>query len=256
MYKNKKISVVIRAFNEEKFISSVVNSIPDFVDRIYVVNDASTDRTFEILSSQCQRENRLSIITNKIRMGAGAAGITGLKQALQEDADIIAMIDGDGQMTPSILYRFLDPLVSGKGDYTKGNRFSQREHWKEMPVWRAFGNILLTKLTRLASGYWHISDPQNGYIAVCKETLIKIDLDKINKGYAFENDMLVKLNVVGAKVLDIPHPAVYRGQHSKIIYPSFMLKTSWLLLKDFAWRINIQYLQKRKAKLKKQVNRH
>lgn len=256
MYKNKKVAVVIRAFNEEKSIPLLVDSMPDFVDRIYMVNDASTDGTLEIMSNMIKRESRIVVVNHRIRGGAGSAAISGLKQALQEDIDIIAVMDGDGQMNPSLLSNFLDPLVSGSVDYTKGNRLSQREHKKEMPAWRLFGNFILSYLTRIASGYWHISDPQNGYTAISKETLKKIDLDRIDRGFAFENDMLVKLNVVGAKIVSIPHPAVYRGQHSKINYPSFILKTSWLLLKDFIWRSYVQCLVGRKTQLKKQVKGH
>jgi hypothetical protein len=111
-----------------------------------------------------------------------------------------------------------------------------------MPVWRAFGNILLTTLTRIASGYWNISDPQNGYTAMSAAVLKKLNLEKIETGYAFENDILVKLNVIGARVMDIYHPALYYGQHSKIHYPGFIIRTSWVLLKDWVWRIWTKYV--------------
>jgi len=114
-----------------------------------------------------------------------------------------------------------------------------------MPLWRAFGNLLLTNLTRIASGYWNISDPQDGYTAISVEILKKIDLDRIEGGFAFENDMLVKLNVAGARVIDIPHPAIYRGQHSKIRYSKFIWQTSWILFKDCIWRIWAKYLSKK-----------
>jgi glycosyltransferase involved in cell wall biosynthesis len=242
MYKNKKIAVVIRAYNEEEFIPGVVNSIPDFVDRIYIVNDASTDGTIEIISNLSKRDNRIVAVNHRIRGGAGYAAISGQKRALIDKNDLVAIIDGDGQMDSAFLTHFLDPLVSGEADYVKGNRFSMKEHLKEMPVWRLFGNFLLTYLTRIASGYWDINDPQNGYTAMSKETLKKLDLEKVEKGFAYENDMLVKLNIVGARIRDVPHPAIYRGQRSNICYCTFIFTTSWVLFKGFLWRLWAKYL--------------
>ena len=255
MYKNKKIGIVIRAYNEGASISSVVGMVPDFVDRIYLVNDGSTDGTPRIVSQLAQNQTKLVAINHAVRMGAGSATISGFKKAIEENIDIVASIDGDGQMASSILYQFLDPLVSGQADFVKGDRLSRREYRKEMPVWRTFGNLVLTYLTRAASGYWHLSDPQNGYTAISKETLAKLDLDKIHRGFAFENDILVKLNVVGAKVLSVPHAAVYGGQQSKINYISFIFQTSWLLLRDFFWRVNIKYRTGKNARPKRSVQR-
>lgn len=245
MYKNKRIGVVIRAHNEERFIFPVVNSIPLFVDRIYIVNDASTDGTLEKITDLSKGDNRIITVNHKIRRGAGYAAISGQKKALMDSNDIVVMIDGDGQMDSSFLTHFLDPLILGEADYVKGNRFSIKEHLREMPKGRLFGNFLLTYLTRIASGYWHIYDPQNGYTAISRETLKKLNLEKINEGFAYENDMLVKLNVVGARIKDIPHKAIYRGQHSKIRYSSFIFSTSWILFKDFFWRLRVKYLIKK-----------
>ena len=242
MYKNKTIAVAIRAYNEEKFISSLVNDMPDFVDRIYIINDASTDGTLEIISKLPKQDRRIFVINHYVRCGAGSAAISGLKHALLENVNIVAIMDGDGQMIPSILSDFLDPIISGTADCSKGSRLSRRDHNREMPRWRLFGNFLLTYLTRIASGYWHISDPQNGYIAISIEILKKIDLANIERGFAFENDLLVKLNVASARIVNIAHPAIYRGQSSKIIYSSFIVQTSWLLVKDFGWRLWKKYL--------------
>jgi glycosyltransferase involved in cell wall biosynthesis len=241
MYKNKKIGVIIPAFNEEKFIANVIDTVPSFVDKICVVNDASTDGTLNISVQKASQNSKVVIIDHKKRGGVGAAILSGHERALKENMDVLAVLAGDGQMDLNI---FLDPIVEGKVDYTKGNRLSNREHRKEMPLWRAFGNFLLTNLTRIASGYWSISDPQDGYTAISAETLKKLDIDKIKTGFAFENDMLVKLNVIGARVLDVPHPAIYRGQKSKIRYSKFILNTSWILLKDSIWRIYAKYLKK------------
>jgi glycosyltransferase involved in cell wall biosynthesis len=229
--------VVVPAYNEEKFIDAVIDNVPDFVDRTYVVNDASIDNTLGIMNEKALHDSRVVVINREARGGVGAAILTGHTRALQEDMDILAIMAGDGQMIPDILKSILDPLVRDEADYAKGNRLSNGEHRKEMPTWRTFGNILLTNLTRIASGYWHISDPQDGYTAITTKILRKLDLDRIERGYAFENDMLVKLNVAGARVIDVEHPAIYRGQTSKINYLHFIVSTSWILLKDFFWRI-------------------
>jgi glycosyltransferase involved in cell wall biosynthesis len=237
MYKNKNIGVVVPAHNEEEFVAMVIGTMPDFVDKIYVVNDASTDKTIEIVLNKAMQNKKLVFINRETNGGVGAAILSGHTRALQDDMDVLAVMAGDGQMDPTVLSNILDPVVGGKADYVKGNRLSRQEHRKEMPTWRTFGNFLLTCLTRIASGYWNISDPQNGYTAISVETLKKLDLDRIERGFAFENDMLVKLNVVGARVMDVQHPAIYRGQRSKIHYYKFILSTSWILLKDFFWRI-------------------
>lgn len=244
MYKSKTIGVVVPAYNEEKFIAKVIDTMPDFVDKIYAINDVSTDKTPDIISDVSKLNGKVVLVNRESRGGVGGAILSGHARALKDGMDIIAVMAGDGQMAPAFLGNFLDPIVMGKADYVKGNRLSSKEHKKEMSAWRAFGNFLLTNLTRIASGYWHISDPQDGYTAISGETLKKLDLNRIEKGFAFENDMLVKLNVVGARVVDIPHPAIYRGQQSKIHYPNFIVNTSWILLKDCIWRIWAKYLRR------------
>jgi glycosyltransferase involved in cell wall biosynthesis len=249
MYKGKSIAVVVPAYNEERFIAKVINTMPGFVDRVYVVDDASTDSTHELVSQIIERRSRseqgqtISLISHSQNGGVGAAILTGHEAALKDNIDVIAVMAGDGQMDPAILHQILDPVVEGRAEYAKGNRLSPGYN-KEMSSWRRFGNFLLTVLNRIASGYWHISDPQNGYTAISADILRKLNFDSIYRGFAFENDMLVKLHVTGARVVDIYHPAVYRGQQSKIRYHSFIVKTSWLLLKDFLWRLWLEHIKR------------
>jgi glycosyltransferase involved in cell wall biosynthesis len=243
MYKGKVIGVVVPAYNEERFIARVLTTIPAFVDKIYAVNDDSTDGTLEMINSAAEQNGRITVVNRERKGGVGAAIVSGHKKALEDNVDVIAVMAGDAQMDPVILDRILDPVVEGKADYAKGDRLSNPEYKKEMSAWRAFGNFLLTFLTKIASGYWHISDPQNGYTALSKEVLQRLDLDKIETGFAFENDMLVKLNVAGAQVIDVPHPAKYGKERSKIKYPQFIAGTSWLLLKDFFWRLWVRYIR-------------
>jgi glycosyltransferase involved in cell wall biosynthesis len=253
MYKNKKIGVVVPAHNEERFIGMVIGTMPDFVDKIYVVNDASTDRTIEIVFTKATQNKKLVVINRETNGGVGAAIITGHARGLHDNMDVLAVMAGDGQMDPAVLNNIIDPIVEGKADYTKGDRISRQEHRIEMPPWRTFGNFLLTFLTKIASGYWNISDPQDGYTAISVETLKKLDLDRIERGFAFENDMLVKLNVVGARVSDVQHPAIYRGQSSKINYFTFTINTGWILFKDFFWRVWTKYLRRKNIKFEKAV---
>lgn len=232
------------AFNEERFIARVIETMPEYVDKIYVVNDGSTDRTANIILEKAKQDKRISIINRETKSGVGGAIITGHKIALKEGLDIVGIMAGDGQMDPSIFQTLLDPIALGEADYAKGNRLSRSEHRKEMPLFRLFGNFLLTTLTRIASGYWNISDPQDGYTAISTKMLKMINLDEIEKGFAFENDMLVKLNAVRTRVIDIPHQAIYRGQKSKIHYSKFIIRTSWLLLKDSVWRVWVKHLKR------------
>ncbi len=243
MYSGKKIGVIVPAHNEEAFVGSVIRFMPAFVDRIYVVNDASTDRTAQIVSGEVSRNSRLVLINREHKGGVGAAILSGHSMALQDGMDVLAVMAGDGQMDPVYLERIIRPIVDNKADYSKGNRLSNGSDRQEMPVWRLLGNVLLTYLTRIASGYWNISDPQNGYTAISAKTLKKLDVDGIERGFAFENDMLVRLNIVGATVVDVPHSALYAGQNSKIRYSRFIARTSWVLLKDTAWRIWIKYFR-------------
>jgi len=249
VYKGKKVAVVVPAHNEEPFIAEVIETMPSFVDKVYVANDGSADSTGNILSNMAS--DKLVIMTHKQRMGAGAAMLSGYKRAWADKMDVIAIMAGDGQMDPAILDRILDPVVEGKADYSKGDRLSLPHHKKGMSAWRAFGNFLLTYLTRIASGYWHISDPQNGYTAISRGVLERGDLNKVETGFAFENDLLVKLHVCGARVVNVPHPARYRGEHSKIKYPHFMATTSWLLLKDFLWRLWVEYIKRPSGKMQR-----
>ncbi len=245
MYKGRTVAVVVPSYNEEQFIIQTLGTIPSFVDKIYAVNDSSTDHTLDLIISAASIDKRIQVVNRRQQGGVGAAILSGHKLALQDKVDVIAVMAGDGQMDPEILGKILDSVVEGRADYAKGNRLSTREHRREMPVWRAFGNFLLTHLTRITSGYHSISDPQNGYTAVSAATLRVLNLDSIEEGFVFENEMLVMLNIIGARVVDIPHPARYRGQTSKIRYPSFILRTSWVLLRRFVWRIWMKYFRKR-----------
>ena len=243
MYKGKKIGVVVPAYNEERFIEAVINTIPDFIDRIYVVDDASTDDTYKIASNIERQNGKLLVVKHKENRGVGAAIATGYKKALAEDIDIAVVMDGDNQMDPAQLPNLLTPIVEGNADYTKGDRMSRVGYSQGMTRWRRFGNWLLKWLTRIASGNYKIMDPQNGYTAMTQKVLRQIKLDSIYPYYGCYNDILVKLSVTGVRMVEVPIPARYQGEKSKIKYSRYIPKVSWLLLKSFLWRLRVKYFK-------------
>ena len=241
MYKQTKIAVVVPAYNEEKLIVKTVTTIPNFVDKIIVVDDKSTDDTINIVESlQRNSSDRLFLIKHERNKGVGGAIKTGYKKALDIDMDITAVMAGDGQMDPEPLPKLLDPIIEGKVEYTKGNRLEHIEKLK-MPRIRRFGNSILTLLTKVASGYWNILDPQNGYTAISKRALEKLDFDNIYDGYGCPNDILVELNIKNIRVKDIEMPPVYETEKSGIRIRRYFFRLSWLLLKGFFRRINKKY---------------
>ncbi len=242
MYRGHRIGVVVPAYNEEMLIGETLSGIPDYVDKIYVVDDGSTDRTTEIVKEFAKKDSRIILIRHERNRGVGAAIVSGYKRALEDGMDIVAVMAGDNQMDPKYLPDLLDPIVEGKADYAKGNRLLSPEYRRGMSKWRFFGNSILTFLTKIASGYWHIIDPQNGYTAISRRALERIDLDSIYPWYGYCNDLLVKLNVYGFRVVDVPHPARYGKERSKIKYSKYIVKVSWLLLRDFIWRLKMKYI--------------
>jgi glycosyltransferase involved in cell wall biosynthesis len=247
VYRNSSVAVVVPAYNEEGFVGDVVRGIPAYVDKIYAVDDRSTDGTWEELRACAEQVNaegdgeRVVPIRHERNRGVGGAIKTGYGQALRDEMDVTAVIAGDGQMDPSKLTQFLDPIVDGEADYTKGNRLWREDTWREMSQWRLFGNRLLTVLTRIASGYWGMVDPQNGYAAISLRALEELPVDDLYEEYGFLNDLLVHLNVQGLRIADVPHEAVYGDEQSGIKYSTFVPRLSRLLLRDFLWRLKMKY---------------
>jgi glycosyltransferase involved in cell wall biosynthesis len=238
MYQGYSIAVVMPAYNEEVLIGRAVEGVPSFVDRIYVVDDASTDATPQIIRGF--DESRVCTLFHGRNRGVGAAIVTGYKRTVEEGMDIAVVMAGDNQMNPAELPRLLTPLVEGEADYAKGNRLSEREHRHGMSSWRLFGNRLLAVLTKVASGYWSIGDPQNGYAAITTKTLRQINLDRVYPRYGYCNDLLVRLNVANCRVVDVPMPARYGDEKSNIRYGGYIRTVSAVLLRGFLWRIRMK----------------
>jgi glycosyltransferase involved in cell wall biosynthesis len=235
LYQGKRLAVVVPAYNEEALISETLRNMPDGADCIYVIDDASTDATRDIVRTL--EDERITLLCNHRNLGVGGAIINGYKYALDEDLDIMVVMAGDNQMDAQYLPALLSPVVSGEADYAKGNRLSRPAYRKGMSAWRFFGNWMLTMLTRIASGYWRIGDPQNGYTAVTRDALEKIDLDRVYQRYGYCNDLLVKLNIAGCRVVDVAIPARYGREKSKINYTGYICRVSLLLLRCFLYRI-------------------
>jgi len=242
MYKNKKISVVVPAYNEEMLIENTLRSIPDYIDKIYAVDDDSPDNTFKLIEEIADEDRRIIPLKQEVNKGVGAAIITGYKKSLEDGIDIAVVMAGDNQMDPVYIPSLIDPIIENKADYTKGNRLLKAAHMRGMSYWRRLGNSLLTLLTKFSSGYWNIMDPQNGYTAISRKALETIDLDSIYPSYGYCNDLLMKLNVFSFRVMDISIPARYGKEKSKIRYSSYIIKVSWLLLGNFFYRIKMKYL--------------
>ncbi len=237
MFQSKKTGVVVPAYNEELLIASTINTIPPYIDRIYVVNDGSKDGTCRIVSEICRRDDRLILINHTTNKGVGAAIATGYRRCLEDDIDIAVVMAGDNQMDPVELPSLLAPIVNGDAGYSKGNRMSSLKHMNGMPIWRRFGNWLLKWLTRVSSGNYEITDPQNGYSAASVKALKRIDLESLYPYYGYCNHLLAKFSVAGVKVVEVSMPARYQGEKSKIRYSRYIPKVSWLLVSVLSWRM-------------------
>ncbi len=244
MLLNKSVAVVVPAFDEEMLIGRVIETMPDFVDHIIVVNDCSSDKTEEVVRSYYDRcGKKLVLINHEKNQGVGGARATGYKWAKTHDIDIVVCMDGDGQMSPEDLRAMIKPVAKGWTDFAKGNRLFTGEAWKVIPKKRYLGNGILSLLTKIASGYWHVADSQSGYTAFNKKILHTIDWDLMYKRYGQPNDLLVRLNVYNFRVLDIPiKPIYYIGEKSNMKIWKVVFTLSYLLIKKFLWRLKEKYI--------------
>jgi glycosyltransferase involved in cell wall biosynthesis len=239
----KRVAVVVPAYNEETLIAETVRNVPGFVDRVYVVDDASKDATADRAREVAEHDRRIEVVVHDRNSGVGAAIVTGYKRAIEEQIDVTAVMAADNQMDPSDLETLVVPVARGEVDYAKANRLFTGQAWQLIPRSRYLGNAVLSLLTKIASGYWHIADSQSGYTAVSLRTLELLDLDRIYPRYGFPNDMLVHLNVTNARVRDFPSRPVYGvGERSGIRFRRVVPSISWLLVKGFFWRMREKYV--------------
>jgi len=241
MFEGKRVAVVVPAYNEERLVVVTLGGIPELVDRIYVVDDASTDGTSE--RARGVGDSRVEVIRHERNKGVGGAIVTGYSRALEEGIDVVCVMAADNQMDPAELAELVGPVARGEVEYAKANRLFSGEAWKVIPRTRYLGNAVLSLLTKIASGYWHVADSQAGYTALSASALRRLDLDRIYPRYGFPNDLLVHLNVQNARVRDIPSRPIYDvGERSGIRLRSVIPRISWLLFKGFWWRMGHKYV--------------
>ena len=241
MLEGKRVAVVVPAYDEERLVVETLRGIPEFVDRVYVVDDASRDGT--AAAARAVGDDRVEVIPHDRNAGVGAAIVTGYRRALEEGIDITCVMAADNQMDPVELEGLAGPVARGEVEYAKANRLVSGEAWKVIPRTRYLGNAVLSLLTKIASGYWHVADSQAGYTAISHDALRALDLDEVYPRYGFPNDMLVHLNVQNARVRDVPSRPIYDvGEQSGIKLRSVVPRISWLLFKGFWWRMGHKYV--------------
>ena len=241
MLEDKRVSVVVPAHNEEKLIAETIGGIPQFVDRIYVVDDRSDDGTVDAVRALA--DPRVELIEHERNLGVGGAIVTGYKKARDDGIDVTAVMAADAQMDPDDLEMLAGAVARGDVDYAKANRLFTGQAWEVIPRYRYLGNAVLSLLTKVASGYWHVADSQSGYTAISLRYLQLLDLDRIYQRYGFPNDLLVHLNVWNARVRDYPSRPIYGvGERSGIRLRKVVPTISWLLLKGFFWRMKEKYV--------------
>lgn len=243
MYKNASIVVVVPAYNEELLIGKVIDTMQVFVDKIVIVNDKSTDGTAKVVEDYSKKNDRVVLINHEKNQGVGGAIATGYEWARDNDYDVAVVMAGDAQMNPDDLPALLEPVLLGKTDYSKGNRLITGEAYQKIPKVRYWGNAILSLLTKIVSGYWHVADSQTGYTAINKRALRAIDWSTMYKRYGQPNDLLVKLNVFGFRVMDVPVEPVYNiGEKSGINVMKVVFSIGCLLFRLFFWRMKEKYL--------------
>jgi glycosyltransferase involved in cell wall biosynthesis len=241
MLGGKRVAVVVPAYDEERLVTETLAGIPEFVDRVYVVDDASRDATGE--RAAATGDPRVAVIQHPQNRGVGAAIASGYRKALEEEIDVACVMAADNQMDPAELEGLVEPVARGEVEYAKANRLFSGEAWQVIPRTRYLGNAVLSLLTKIASGYWHVADSQAGYTALSRSALARLDLDRLYPRYGFPNDLLVHLNVQNARVRDVPSRPIYDvGERSGIRLRSVVPRISWLLLKGFWWRMGQKYV--------------
>lgn len=249
MYRDKKIALVIPAHNEERLIGPTLEAVPELVDRVYVIDDASTDNMSVVVREYSSHDQRVELIRHEHNAGPGGAIITGYRRAAAQEYDIVVVVGGDNQMPLDQMPRFLDPLIAGEADYTKGNRFmihhhALREIPGSMPRTRLFGNMLISATTKIASGYYKIADVVDGYTAITRQAIEMIDWDRAWKSYGYPMDFLIRLNTYGLRVKDVRRRAIYLPgeRQSQIKGLRYALRVSPMLLRGFLWRLVNKYV--------------
>ena len=248
MYRQLQVAVVIPAFNEQRAIGEAVATVPAFVDRVIVVDDASTDATAATAQAAAEaRGGCVDVVVHEVNRGVGGAIVTGYRRALATGCDVAAVMAGDGQMDPDDLPAVLDPIADGDADYVKGDRFRHPDVRTAMPPARIVGNVVLSAATKLTSGYHHVWDSQCGYTAIHRRALEAVELDDVWSRYGYPNDLLSRLHVAGARVVDVPVRPIYGPHWKSGINLGTAPPLSWVLLRSWGNRLAREVRARRRA---------
>jgi glycosyltransferase involved in cell wall biosynthesis len=234
-----RVCVVIPMYRVEAYIQEVIAGLPDWVWKIVVVDDASPDCSAD-RALECG-DPRLVLVRHTDNQGVGGAVLSGFARAAELGARVAVKMDGDGQMSPDFLQDMVEPILSGQADYTKGNRFFHLDEIAAMPRVRRIGNLSLSFLTKLASGYWNVFDPTNGYLAIDLNTFSALNEKHIHRRYFFETSMLIELNLARAVIIEVPMPARYRGEISSLSVSRSLFEFAYYLVNGFFRRLWLQY---------------
>jgi len=240
-FRKYRIAAVIPAYRVETDIQAVLRGLPAYIKHIIVVDDASPDSTADLVTASAKKDKRVALIRHHQNQGVGGAMITGFKKALELGAQVVVKLDGDGQMDPAYIPSLVSPLIQGKADYTKGNRFRDFQSLQRMPFIRRIGNMGLSFMTKAATGYWNLFDPTNGYFAIRTEVLAQLPFERIDKRYFFETSMLANLYLLDALVLDVPIPARYGTETSNLSIRRALFEFPIKLISTFIRRITLKY---------------
>ncbi|MBK7317372.1 MAG: glycosyltransferase family 2 protein [Anaerolineales bacterium] len=235
------IVTVIPAYRVQDTIASVLKDLPAYIEHIIVVDDASPDSSANLVAAAAQQDSRIVLVRHEKNQGVGGAMISGFRKALELGAKIIVKLDGDGQMDPAHIPALVTPLVLGKADYAKGNRFRDFVSLRNMPIVRRVGNLGLSFLTKAATGYWNIFDPTNGFFAIRAEVLAQLPLEGIDKRYFFETSLLANLYLINAFVVDVPIPARYGNETSHLSIRRSLFEFPLKLFSTLVRRILLKY---------------
>ena len=233
-FQEHTIGVVIPYYNASQHIENVVRKLPDYVDTIILVDDCGKEPIPESLVSLAKVGERLIIVKNEKNSGVGGATKNGFLKAIELNLDYVIKVDSDDQMDSKFIPDLLQPLIEGKAEYAKGNRFKDFKALKQMPFVRKIGNLGLSFLIKAASGYWNNFDPTNGFFAIKVDLLKKLDFDNIHRDYYFESSLIAELYFHGARIKDVPMPAHYGDEKSSMkvwkipfIFIPKLTKTFW-----------------------------
>jgi glycosyltransferase involved in cell wall biosynthesis len=235
-----KVAVVVPSYRVRERIGAVLCAIGPEVAKVYVVDDACPEKTGDFVEGS-NRDTRVSVFRNAENLGVGGAVKAGIRLALTEGAEVIVKLDGDGQMDPALIPALIRPILEGRADYVKGNRFFELDGLAAMPRLRLFGNALLSLVNKAASGYWDVMDPTNGFVAIHADVARRLPLDKIADDYFFESDLLFRLGTLRAVVLDMPMAARYDGAPSSMSIGSVALRFPGRYLGRFVKRVFYSY---------------